>query len=290
MSAYWLVEPIEKDDFDAEMLGYCRAIANLTLVFTNNCAFSLQNRFFLGSRQVGTRIAFSPQLAGEFAWQSLLKQRFLTLVGVPLEDQTSQDTQSKVSAEAERGAEEQRIASGRGRLFFKWLPLAASVLFGLAGGLGIFAFNYAEGLSYLSTDPKACANCHIMNRQYDSWQKASHHGTATCAECHLPHKFIPKYIAKAENGWHHSVGFTFQNFPEPIRIKSGNAKSLQENCIRCHGGLTHPQRSVGRDGIDDVIPCVHCHASAGHGVQAGLGGPARRTKEHSRSFPSSEKK
>ena len=50
----------------------------------------------------------------------------------------------------------------------------------LASGLGGFTFQYAEGLSYFSTDPKACANCHIMQREYDDWQRASHHAVATC--------------------------------------------------------------------------------------------------------------
>src|SRR5262249_39642603 len=65
-----------------------------------------------------------------------------------------------------------------------WLVLAIAL--GVVLGLGGFTFRYAEGLSYFSTDPKACANCHIMRRQYDGWQKASHHGAATCADCHLP--------------------------------------------------------------------------------------------------------
>ena len=46
-----------------------------------------------------------------------------------------------------------------------WRPLAviAAVLLGVAGGLGFYAFDYGEGLSYFSEDPRACANCHIMN-------------------------------------------------------------------------------------------------------------------------------
>jgi cytochrome c nitrite reductase small subunit len=164
----------------------------------------------------------------------------------------------------------------RARLL-SWAPLAAAVAAGVAAGIGGFTFRYAEGLSYLSTDPKACANCHIMNRQYDSWQKSSHHANATCAECHLPHDFAPKYLAKAKNGWHHSVGFTLQNFQEPIRIKPDNARSLQENCVRCHADLTHPQRSMetGKETPSEQLACVHCHATVGHGPQAGLGGPRR---------------
>ena len=96
--------------------------------------------------------------------------------------------------------------------------LALAVTFGVMVGLGLFTFRYAEGMSYFSTDPRACANCHIMNDQYASWTKAPHHGAATCVDCHLPHDFVGKYLAKASNGYHHSKGFTFQDFHEPIQI------------------------------------------------------------------------
>jgi cytochrome c nitrite reductase small subunit len=152
------------------------------------------------------------------------------------------------------------------------LALAAGVLLGLAG----FTFRYAEGLSYFSTDPKACANCHIMQRQYDGWQKASHHGAATCVDCHLPHSFFAKYLAKASNGWHHSKGFTLQDFEEPIRIKPGNSAILQDNCLRCHEPMVH-ELVAGARTDRDAVECVHCHASVGHGERAGLG--PRRTDD-----------
>jgi len=143
---------------------------------------------------------------------------------------------------------------------------------GLLLGLGAYTFHFAEGLSYFSTDPAACANCHIMQSQYDSWQKSSHHNVAACVDCHLPHAFIDKYVAKAENGYHHSTGFTFQNFHEPIMIKAKNSRILQRNCIYCHeelvGDLAPSAHAGGRD-----IECVHCHQSVGHGERAGLGGP-----------------
>src|SRR4051812_13243221 len=102
-------------------------------------------------------------------------------------------------------------------------PLLFAIAAGILLGLGAFTFRYAEGLSYFSADPKACANCHIMRRQYDGWQKASHHGVAVCVDCHLPRSFIAKLLAKASNGYHHSKGFTLQDFDEPIRIKPKNS-------------------------------------------------------------------
>lgn len=144
------------------------------------------------------------------------------------------------------------------------LAVGLALLTGLVLGLGLFTFSYAEGLSYFSTDPKACANCHIMNEQYDSWQKSSHHTAARCVDCHLPHSFIPKYIAKAENGYFHSKGFTFLDFHEPILIKPKNSQILQENCLTCHGALVH-ELVAGEDTEKDGIKCVHCHAGVGHG-------------------------
>ena len=145
-----------------------------------------------------------------------------------------------------------------------------AVLLGLLGGIGGFTFLYAEGFSYMSDDPAVCANCHIMQPQYDSWQKASHHTVATCVDCHLPHGFIRKYLSKAENGYHHSRAFTFQDFHEPIMIKEKSARILQENCLQCHGALLHRQTSAGKEGYGDV-QCVHCHSAVGHGIATGVG-------------------
>ena len=146
------------------------------------------------------------------------------------------------------------------------LKTIATISIGVLVGLSAFTFHYAEGLSYFSTDPKACANCHIMREQYDSWGRSSHHTAATCIECHLPHDLVPKYLAKARNGWNHSKAFTMQDFPEPIRITQSNAEALRENCIRCHEGLVSHVAAISRGGAKDMN-CVQCHASVGHGSQ-----------------------
>ncbi len=144
----------------------------------------------------------------------------------------------------------------------RWM--AATVAgFGALAGVGGYTFQYAEGLSYLSNDPRACVNCHIMNDQYDSWLKGSHRTAATCADCHLPHGFFEKYAAKARNGWNHSKAFTLQNFPEPIRITPFNRASLQHNCIECHRGMTGAIAGHADVGSGEAR-CTECHRSAGH--------------------------
>ena len=153
-----------------------------------------------------------------------------------------------------------------------WL-VALAVALGLAAGIGGYTFRYAEGLSYLSTDPKACVNCHIMQSQYDAWQKSSHHAVAVCIDCHLPHDFFGKYFAKAENGYRHSKEFTAQTFAEPITVHPKGREILQANCEYCHGELVHD--SAGSTGPNGALECVHCHATVGHGTRTGLGGPLR---------------
>lgn len=151
------------------------------------------------------------------------------------------------------------------------LGIALALALGGLGGIGGYTFRYGEGLSYFSTDPAACANCHIMQPQYDAWQKSSHHISASCVDCHLPIAFVAKYLAKAENGWYHSKGFTLQDFAEPIQIKPGNIDILEANCRRCHAEL------IGELAVD-AIACTRCHASVGHGDRAGLG-PRLRPEE-----------
>jgi cytochrome c nitrite reductase small subunit len=146
-------------------------------------------------------------------------------------------------------------------------PLILAVLLGIVVGVGAYTFDYGEGLSYFSTDPKACVNCHIMNDQYVSWQKAGHHQSAVCVDCHLPHEFVPKYLAKADNGWRHSKAFTLQDFHEPIQITSRNADILQANCIRCHGDFVHELVVGARSPTRDSVQCVHCHRGVGHGAR-----------------------
>lgn len=140
----------------------------------------------------------------------------------------------------------------------------ACALGGAVLGVGGYTFYYAQGGSYFSNDPRACMNCHVMREHFDSWQRSSHHHVAACNDCHTPHNFVGKYVAKAENGFWHSKGFTLQDFPEPIRIKAKNSRILQANCIDCHESLVADLVHFDAFG-DGSNSCVRCHQSVGHG-------------------------
>lgn len=141
---------------------------------------------------------------------------------------------------------------------------ATFALGGMLVGAGGYTLYTSEAASYLSNDPTACVNCHIMRDPYDSWQKASHSAAATCNDCHTPHAPAGKLLSKIENGYRHSKGFTFQDFHEPIRIRPRNSQALEQNCLRCHRDLVseitpHPTAGYGE------VRCVSCHSQVGHG-------------------------
>lgn len=143
-------------------------------------------------------------------------------------------------------------------VFGIFLALGVGVLL----GIGAFTFIYAEGHSYLQNDPEVCVNCHIMQPQFDSWINSSHHHVADCNGCHTPDSLIPKYIAKADNGFRHAWAFTFDNFYEPIQIIPRNQRILQQRCIDCHGDFVHPILDK-----DNGPRCVTCHADVGHALK-----------------------
>jgi cytochrome c nitrite reductase small subunit len=144
------------------------------------------------------------------------------------------------------------------------LVLAACVI-AIPAGIGAFTFVYAKGFSYLSTDPRACVNCHVMTPQYEGWLKSGHRHVATCVECHLPHAGFAKWLAKADHGFRHSAAFTLQNFKEPIEITPRDSRMVQTNCVRCHEDFVHAVvASPGVRGRE--LNCLHCHARAGHGA------------------------
>ena len=139
------------------------------------------------------------------------------------------------------------------------------VMLGVFIGVGGYTFSIANGAAYMSNDPAACINCHIMREQHDSWQKSSHHAFATCNDCHTPHDFVGKYYTKAEHGLRHSWGFTFQNFHEPIQMKESSREVVVANCRYCHGSLV--SEIIGHSNLNnDPTNCIRCHESVGHGA------------------------
>jgi cytochrome c nitrite reductase small subunit len=133
---------------------------------------------------------------------------------------------------------------------------------GIPAGIGGFTFLYANGFSYLSSNPKSCVNCHIMSENYGAWMKSGHRHAASCMDCHLP-QGLAKWPIKVDRGFEHAVAFTLQNFKEPIEITPDDRAIVETNCGRCHGELVHEVlESLGPR--NQPMSCLHCHTGAGH--------------------------
>jgi len=151
----------------------------------------------------------------------------------------------------------------------RWRPIATffvAVIF----GLGIFIIDFSNASSYLSDDPQACVNCHIMQPQYITWTHSSHREVADCNACHVPHNnVINKYYFKAKDGLYHASVFTARAEPEVIRARPPSIEVIQNNCIRCHQDqvtdaklssfvVNHTENRTDRT-------CWECHRDVPHG-------------------------
>ncbi len=141
-------------------------------------------------------------------------------------------------------------------------PLLLAAFTGATLGVGLYTFGYAKGSSYLTDRPEACANCHVMRAQHESWMKSSHGKVAVCNDCHTPPGVVAKYGTKALNGFFHSLAFTSGRFPDEIRITGRNLKVTRSACLKCHEDIvTGIQATRGHDsGVD----CIQCHNTVGH--------------------------
>ena len=142
------------------------------------------------------------------------------------------------------------------------LRIALGVAVGLAIGIGGYTFVYAKGASYLTNDPAACANCHVMEAQYDGWLSSPHRSVAVCNDCHTPPGLVPKYATKAENGFWHSYAFTTGRFHEPIRIKERNRRVTEKACRKCHQMMVLTIEGPHKPGQE--VSCIRCHSDVGH--------------------------
>ena len=136
---------------------------------------------------------------------------------------------------------------------------------GLVLGLGLYTFIYAKGYSYLSDNPEACANCHVMRGHLDGWAKSSHRAAATCNDCHTPAAAVGKYTVKATNGFFHSLAFTSGRFADNIQIKPRNHRVTELACRHCHGEIVAEIEGAHREAAS--VSCVRCHLSVGHATE-----------------------
>lgn len=108
-------------------------------------------------------------------------------------------------------------------------------LVGVAAGLALLLARITNATSYLSDEPDACINCHVMTDAFASWQRGSHGRVAVCVDCHVPHRnIVAKYAYKAQDGMKHSYVFTVGGAPQVLELSERAVPVVQDNCVRCH--------------------------------------------------------
>lgn len=142
--------------------------------------------------------------------------------------------------------------------------IVTAILVGLTAGIGAYTFVYAKGYSYLTNDPAACANCHVMRDHFAAWERGSHRSVAVCNDCHTPPGLVPKYVTKARNGFWHSFYFTFGGYPDPIRITPRNHEITELACRKCHSEMTASIDLARADHGQGGMSCTTCHNDVGH--------------------------
>jgi cytochrome c nitrite reductase small subunit len=143
---------------------------------------------------------------------------------------------------------------------FRW---AIYALGGIILGMLAVTVRVSEAYSYISDDPKACENCHIMTTQYATWERSSHREVATCTDCHIPHEnIVRKYAFKAKDGLRHTLMFTFRMEPQVIRPILASKKVIYDNCLRCH-----QQKQLSQLNLlcTSERNCTECHRTVPHG-------------------------
>ncbi len=139
----------------------------------------------------------------------------------------------------------------------------------LVGGGGLFLY-LLRAHTYLTDDPAACVNCHIMGPYYATWFHSSHGRDATCNDCHVPQEnFVKKWAFKGKDGTRHIAVFVTRGEKQVLRANDQSAQVIMNNCIRCHTQLNTEFVSAGRvdfmmSKVGEGKACWDCHRNSGH--------------------------
>lgn len=152
----------------------------------------------------------------------------------------------------------------------KWRVLAIIITGVIVGG-GALTLYMLRAHTYLTDDPAACVNCHIMGPYYATWFHSSHSRNATCNDCHVPHEnAVKKWVFKGMDGMRHVAVFLTHGEKDVVRANGESSEVIMNNCIRCHTQLNTEFVSTGRidymmSQVGEGKACWDCHRDVPHG-------------------------
>lgn len=132
-----------------------------------------------------------------------------------------------------------------------------AVLMVAGAGVALYASFGPPGLYAKSGTPEFCAQCHVMEAQYEAWFHNGGHRRLKCIDCHLPNDHLARHMAwKGIEGMWDAFIFYSGRVPDDIRLSSSGAMIVQENCRRCH------EETVAR--VREDRSCWQCHRRLSH--------------------------
>lgn len=144
-------------------------------------------------------------------------------------------------------------SSSRRRRLLLYTGLPALVILAAA----IFVNFGPPGLYAKSGSPEFCAQCHVMETEYENWFHTGGHRRVKCIDCHLPNDNLALHLAwKGYEGMWDAYVFYSGRVPDAIRLSSHGQAIVQENCRRCHS------ETVAN--IQEDRNCWQCHRRLSH--------------------------
>lgn len=123
--------------------------------------------------------------------------------------------------------------------------------------VGLYVSFGTPGLFAKSGTPEFCAQCHVMETQYENWFHNGGHRRLKCIDCHLPNDNMARHLTyKGYDGMWDAFVFYSGRVPETITLSAHGAALLQENCRRCH------EETVAK--INEDRNCWQCHRRLSH--------------------------
>lgn len=142
----------------------------------------------------------------------------------------------------------------------QFLNRQALKLMGIGFGVAVVVITAGAMTYAYAEEPSFCGGCHAMTDHYATWQ-ASTHKNLKCSECHLPHEYPDKLVAKTETGVVDVYHQTLRDYalPQQIEITEKGQDYLRQNCLRCHE-MTIANTSM----ISGDKTCTTCHRELVH--------------------------
>lgn len=166
----------------------------------------------------------------------------------------------------------------------------------LTGGIAVAAFvgGFSVFADYTNR-AEFCTSCHEMDSgPYAELKKSVHHSNrtgvrATCADCHVPHTFFPKLMAKAfavKDVYHHLAGtidtpekFEARRLVMAKRVWAQMEATESRACKRCHDFQAMSLSDQGRRAqikhpvaMKEGKHCINCHKGIVHELPKGYEG------------------